>query len=81
MYRSDTFSDDASQYFYTNQGALDIDGVDDKDEFNKTLTALSELQLVDQQHDIFRLLAGVLFLGNIKFVVNGEYSQISVGPV
>ncbi|KAK3945053.1 myosin-2 [Diplogelasinospora grovesii] len=56
------------QFEYLNQGNTPtIDGVDDKAEFNATRQSLKTIGVTDQQQtEIFKLLAGLLHLGNVK---------------
>jgi len=56
------------QFEYLNQGNTPtIDGVDDKAEFNATKQSLKTIGVSDaQQNEIFKLLAGLLHLGNVK---------------
>ena len=56
------------QFEYLNQGNTPtIDGVDDKAEFLATKASLKTIGIDDaEQDDIFRLLAGLLHLGNVK---------------
>ncbi|KAK0635483.1 putative myosin MYO2 [Bombardia bombarda] len=56
------------QFEYLNQGDTPtIDGVDDKAEFNATRQSLKTIGVTDQQQtEIFKLLAGLLHLGNVK---------------
>ncbi|KAK1760727.1 P-loop containing nucleoside triphosphate hydrolase protein [Echria macrotheca] len=56
------------QFEYLNQGNTPtIDGVDDKAEFNATKQSLKTIGVSDaQQSEIFKLLAGLLHLGNVK---------------
>ena len=59
---------DPSEFNYTNQGGETfITGVDDKAEYETTTRAL-ELVGIDeaQQHEIFKLLAALLHIGNIE---------------
>ena len=59
---------DPSEFNYTNQGGETfITGVDDKEEYETTTKAL-ELVGIDeaQQHEIFKLLAALLHIGNIE---------------
>lgn len=43
-----------------------------------TSTALSVMEIKDAEAmDIFRLVAGILHVGNIQFAENGNYSQIA----
>ncbi|XP_059069015.1 myosin-3 isoform X2 [Cryptomeria japonica] len=65
----------ASEYYYLNQSNfLTIDEVDDAERFQLVLEALNVLEISpDDQENIFRILAAVLWLGNITFsVVDGE---------
>ncbi|CAK7267929.1 Myosin type-2 heavy chain 1 [Sporothrix epigloea] len=56
------------QFEYLNQGNTPtIDGVDDKAEFLATKTSLKTIGIDEaEQDDIFKLLAGLLHLGNVK---------------
>lgn len=56
------------QFEYLNQGNTPtIDGVDDKAEFNATKQSLKTIGVAEaQQTEIFKLLAGLLHLGNVK---------------
>ena len=56
------------QFEYLNQGNTPtIDGVDDKAEFNATRASLKTVGVDEaSQTEIFRLLAGLLHLGNVK---------------
>ncbi|KAB5563388.1 P-loop containing nucleoside triphosphate hydrolase protein [Coniochaeta sp. 2T2.1] len=56
------------QFEYLNQGNTPIiDGVDDKAEFAATRQSLRTIGVTDaQQTEVFRLLAGLLHLGNVK---------------
>jgi myosin-5 len=56
------------QFDYLNQGNTPtIDGVDDKAEFNATKQSLKTIGVHEaQQTEIFKLLAGLLHLGNVK---------------
>ncbi|KAK3325629.1 P-loop containing nucleoside triphosphate hydrolase protein [Apodospora peruviana] len=56
------------QFEYLNQGnAPTIDGVDDKAEFNATRQSLKTIGVDEgQQNEVFKLLAGLLHLGNVK---------------
>ena len=64
---------------YTNQGQTPIiDGVDDAAEFDATRKSLTMIG-VDQrrQHEIFKLLAALLHLGNIKISASRTDSSLS----
>ncbi|KAK4177189.1 putative myosin-2 [Triangularia setosa] len=56
------------QFDYLNQGNTPtIDGVDDKAEFNATKQSLKTIGVSEgEQAEIFKLLAGLLHLGNVK---------------
>lgn len=56
------------QFDYLNQGNCPtIDGVDDKAEFEATKSSLKTIGVAEtQQAEIFKLLAGLLHLGNVK---------------
>ncbi|KAK3373983.1 P-loop containing nucleoside triphosphate hydrolase protein [Lasiosphaeria ovina] len=67
------------QFEYLNQGNMPtIDGVDDKAEFNATRQSLKTIGVTDaQQTDTFKLLAGLLHLGNVKIGVSRTDSVLS----
>ncbi|EYC34474.1 hypothetical protein Y032_0001g434 [Ancylostoma ceylanicum] len=66
-------------YWYTAQGGdHKIPGVDDREDFLETVKALDVLGFTrERQRDVFRILKGILLLGNIEFHPNGENSYIS----
>lgn len=61
---------DVTKFHYLNQGgpqSTPIAGVDDAEEFRQTQTALSTIGIsIDKQWAVFKLLAALLHLGNIK---------------
>ncbi|KAF4520564.1 hypothetical protein B566_EDAN011117 [Ephemera danica] len=59
----------AEKYFYLNQGgSCDIDGKNDKDDFQSLLSAMQVLGFTSEEQDtIFRILTSVLHLGNVYF--------------
>ncbi|KAL3234508.1 Myosin-2 [Nakaseomyces bracarensis] len=59
---------EAQDYFYMNQGGeTAIEGVDDKQEYNITVDALSLVGINDEtQKHIFQILAALLHIGNIE---------------
>lgn len=67
------------QFEYLNQGDCPtIDGVDDKAEFEATKRSLQTIGVsVTQQADIFKLLAGLLHLGNVKITASRTDSVLS----
>ncbi|KAK6056118.1 myosin head [Cooperia oncophora] len=66
-------------YWYTAQGGdSKIPGVNDKDDFEETVKALGLLGFDrEKQKSVFRILKGILLLGNIDFKGDGENSSIS----
>ncbi|KIH44794.1 myosin head [Ancylostoma duodenale] len=69
----------SESYWYTAQGGdHKIPGVDDREDFLETVKALDVLGFTqERQRDVFRILKGILLLGNIEFHPNGENSYIS----
>lgn len=67
------------QFEYLNQGSCPtIDGVDDKAEFEATKKSLGTIGVTDaQQSDIFKLLAGLLHLGNVKITASRNDSVLA----
>ncbi len=61
-------------YVYTSASkCTSVDSIDDVADFNETLKAMSVIGLEKQEQDqIFRLLASILWIGNITFVENDE---------
>ena len=77
--RKDLGLDDASAFFYLNQGGdAKIAGVNDAEEFRATQKALSTVGLtIEKQWQIFRLLAALLHLGNVQITAARSDSMIS----
>jgi myosin V len=67
------------QFEYLNQGGEPvIDGVDDQAEFHATRKSLSTIGVTDElQSEIFRLLAALLHLGNVKIAATRTESSLS----
>ncbi|ETN40215.1 uncharacterized protein HMPREF1541_04491 [Cyphellophora europaea CBS 101466] len=67
------------QFDYLNQGADPvIDGVDDAAEFNLTKKAFSTINVPDStQRQIFKILAALLHLGNVKITATRNDSALS----
>ncbi|CAI4065254.1 hypothetical protein SUVZ_08G3450 [Saccharomyces uvarum] len=59
---------DASDYFYMNQGGdTKITGIDDAEEYQTTVDALTLVGITTTtQHQIFKILAALLHIGNIE---------------
>ncbi|GAB1861960.1 Unconventional myosin-Ie-like isoform X2 [Camponotus japonicus] len=70
---------DLDYYQYLSYGGnYKVDGTNDARDFQETLKALSVMGIKDTEvMDIFRLVAGVLHVGNVQFAENGNYSQIA----
>ncbi|CAG8461797.1 11157_t:CDS:10 [Acaulospora colombiana] len=56
-------------YLYTSKSqCLDVDGIDDAKDYSDTLDAMNVIGLTEaEQFDIFRMLAIILWLGNVEF--------------
>ncbi|KAF5331028.1 hypothetical protein D9619_005722 [Psilocybe cf. subviscida] len=71
---------DITKFFYLKQGgpsSTPINGVDDAEEFRATQQALSTVGIsVEKQWAVFRLLAALLHLGNVK--VNASRTEASI---
>ncbi|KAI5799041.1 myosin I MyoA [Geopyxis carbonaria] len=71
-------------YAYTSKSqCLNVPDIDDSKEFQDTLEAMRVIGLTqDEQDNIFRILASILWLGNVQFVEdeagNGAISDASV---
>ncbi|XP_020282389.1 unconventional myosin-Ie-like [Pseudomyrmex gracilis] len=70
---------DLDYYQYLSYGGNHrVDGTNDARDFQETLKALNVMGIQDAEvMNIFRLVAGILHLGNIHFAENGNYSQIA----
>lgn len=71
-------------YIYTNNaGCTSVDGIDDLADFDETIKAMGIIGLNQaEQDEIFRILALILWIGNIQFVENEEgNSQIADSSV
>ncbi|XP_024959733.1 myosin-2-like [Cynara cardunculus var. scolymus] len=70
----------ASEYkFLSRSGCLKIHGVDDAQNFKKLMEALDALQIsYEDQERMFKLLAAVLWLGNISFEIIDEENHVEV---
>ncbi|RMZ84982.1 hypothetical protein DV738_g180, partial [Chaetothyriales sp. CBS 135597] len=61
-------------YLYTNKSkCFDVPGISDTDDFNETLQAMKIIGLTKPEQDnIFRMLAAILWTGNISFRENDQ---------
>ena len=67
------------KYFhYLNQsGCFDVENIDDKKEFQDTQQAMDFIGFSkENQEEIFRLLAGILWVGNISFLEKDGKAQV-----
>ena len=49
---------------------------EDQKDFNEVLNAMRAVKISDEdQFNIFKIVAGILHLGNVNFVSNGNYAQ------
>lgn len=66
-------------YLYTSRSkCFDVDGIDDVAEFQDTLNAMKIIGLSQSEQDeIFRMLAAILWIGNIRFQEDqGGYAEV-----
>ncbi|KAI8369799.1 P-loop containing nucleoside triphosphate hydrolase protein [Choanephora cucurbitarum] len=71
-------------FLYTSRsGCLDVAGIDDAQDFQATINAMNVIGLEQyEQDEIFKMLAIILWLGNVVFVENDEgYAAISDADV
>lgn len=68
-YRTNYGIQGPESYTYTSKAkCLDVDGINDHQEFADTLKAMRTIGLSqEEQDDIFRILAAILWIGNITF--------------
>ncbi|KAI9668881.1 MAG: class II myosin [Alyxoria varia] len=61
-------------YLYTSRSkCFDVDGIDDSSEFQDTLQAMQTIGISEvEQDNIFRVLAAILWLGNVTFVEDDQ---------
>ncbi|XP_031834732.1 unconventional myosin-Ie [Nomia melanderi] len=70
---------DLDYYQYLSYGGNHrVEGVSDAHEFQETLKGLSVMGISDSEvTDIFRIVAGILHVGNIQFMEKENYSQVA----
>lgn len=74
------FAEHQDKFAFLNQGVSpNVDGVDDLESFEETVQALVTLGFSwKDQENMFKILAGILHLGNIGIFKNDEGSAIKV---
>ncbi|KAL1993236.1 hypothetical protein VTN49DRAFT_3185 [Thermomyces lanuginosus] len=78
-YRDNFGIQQPQSYLYTSRSkCLDVPGIDDVADFQEVLQAMRIIGLSqDEQDSIFRMLAAILWLGNIQFVED-DHSNASI---
>lgn len=62
--------------YLSRSGCYEVDGINDQKDFEEVQSAMQAVKISDQdQFNIFKIVAGILHLGNIKFVSHGNYAQ------
>ena len=70
-----------SDYAYTCEGPSDAQGINDIEEWANAVNKLDILGFSqEQQSQVFKLLSGVLLMGNIKFVDGDKETQKAADP-
>lgn len=66
-----------SRFSYLNKsGCYDVDGLNDQNDFKEVLNAMKTIKISDSdQLNIFKLIAGILHLGNVVFKTESNYAQ------
>lgn len=61
-------------YAYTaNSQCLDVNGIDDHADYAETINAMNTIGLsADEQDNIFRMIAAILWIGNVQYLENQE---------
>ncbi|KAG8190757.1 hypothetical protein JTE90_024884 [Oedothorax gibbosus] len=65
-------------YWYLNQsGTFKVDGTNDAHDFQETLKAMTIMGMSEEdQMNVLQVVAGILHLGNVTFVENGNYANV-----
>ncbi|QKX55205.1 uncharacterized protein TRUGW13939_02297 [Talaromyces rugulosus] len=73
-YRDNFGIQQPQSYLYTSRSkCFDVQGIDDASEFNDTLEAMRIIGLAQAEQDnIFRILAAILWLGNVQFTEDDQ---------
>jgi len=75
--------DDASSFVYLNRNAAVVEAINDSEEFNALKKAFASLKFsVEEQSAIFKIVAGILHLGNVTFKADGDgAAPVDMGAV
>ena len=66
------------QYSYINSSCLSIQGVDDAMVFSETCECMRSISIdAEEQLQIFSLLSGLLFLGNVRFQEDSHHESVT----
>ena len=67
----------ASRFNYLSKSeCFSVDGIDDSKDFQEVINAMTTCRLnEDDQLNIFKIIAGILHLGNIVFIEQNNYAQ------
>ncbi|XP_054815599.1 myosin-2 isoform X3 [Prosopis cineraria] len=70
----------ASEYKYLSQSdCMTIDGIDDVKKFHKLMKALDDVRICKEDQElVFKMIAAILWLGNISFKVTDNENHIEV---
>ncbi|KAK4285989.1 hypothetical protein QN277_002610 [Acacia crassicarpa] len=70
----------ASEYKYLNQSdCMAIDGINDAKNFHKLMKALDDVRICkEDQEQVFKMIAAILWLGNISFQVTDNENHVEV---
>jgi myosin heavy subunit len=65
------------RFSYLNKsGCFNVDGINDTSDFQDVVNAMNTVNISEEnQFNIFKIIAGILHLGNISFISNGNYAQ------
>ena len=70
---------DPSEFLYLNSTETVIDGVDDMREFKKTIKSMDSIGFSsNDRKEIFRVVAGILHLGNIQFLEGNSKDRAEI---
>jgi len=65
--------------FLNSSRCYQVDGIDDKAEFQDTMNSMNVMGIAkDAQHEVLRLLAAILYLGNITFIPGGKGDESKI---